>query len=181
MIVAACLVAVVVGTVAGAALSAWSTRRRLSTTPARFRCVLAPEPSAGAGLSRPRWSRSVSHACWVHDVLLVSSGRLGTTVRAVGVHFVEGPLDDPTVPRGLGKKPVVLGLQPAPDDLDLRADRAHANRSRSGTSTTSRDMGPPYGPPSGVATSTGPPPDLHRRRGRCPHRSQPAVADQEVR
>jgi len=110
VIVLACLAAAVVGVVVGAVLSAWATRRRLSAQPETFRCKLACAPATDDGAD-VRWPRAVSHASWAHDVLVVSAGRLHTAVRAIGVHFAEGPIEQRTRPGGFGKQPVILALQ----------------------------------------------------------------------
>lgn len=110
VLVLACLAAALVGAATAALLSAWSTRRRMVAKPHTFRCKVAHDPADGDTPIHGEWPRSVSHASWVHDVLLVCTGWFQTTLQPVGVHFAEGPIDPAAGPDRLGRDPVVLTL-----------------------------------------------------------------------
>jgi hypothetical protein len=100
-------IAASLGVLAWAGRRAWRGHREFVAEPGTFRCRVRVRSFELAGFSA-RWSRGVSHARWVHDVLVVRRGVLMPRVYPLAVHVAEGELVemDAGVVRRLGAFPV---------------------------------------------------------------------------
>ncbi|NMH97742.1 hypothetical protein [Pseudonocardia acidicola] len=87
-------------------------RRQFSRLPEAFECKVRAPDGRLAGLSRRgRWRRA--RAVWVHDVLLLRSGRPAAAVRPIAVRHPDGSVKaaPPQLVSRLGPAPVILRLR----------------------------------------------------------------------
>jgi hypothetical protein len=85
-------------------------RRRVVYASGVFRCRLRSS-SWGLDTLTQRWSRHVSYAVWVHDVLVVYRGIALTRVVLFACRFAEDLEDGPAELRRLGPCPLLLRLR----------------------------------------------------------------------
>ena len=93
-----------------AAIAVVAGQQRAAALPDAFRCKLAL--ASKDDRVAYQWPRHVSHAVWVHDVLIVLDGLSRTRIRPLAVHFAEGSVATMMRPvSGLGPRPVVMALE----------------------------------------------------------------------
>jgi hypothetical protein len=101
----------------------WAKLRHSRPAPEVFRCKSRLN-------GETRWPRRKAHAAWVHDVLIVRTGRIYPRMTALPVRLPEDVIREalPTEISGLGLHPAVITLRL--DDEQL-IDVATAQRTRS--------------------------------------------------
>jgi hypothetical protein len=105
MVILAFVLGAVAGLLAGVAISAWRSRRRVTRLEQSFRCrlrVVDREDDASS------WR--AAHAAWVHDVLLIAAApRAARVVPVLGLE--PGEASEGAAFKGLGADPEVVRVR----------------------------------------------------------------------